>query len=309
MKSLYTRREAIKIGGCSAIGLLVPLPVFSNGTVVEMKTRKIPVSGEELPVVGLGTWQSFDVGNSTADRTRLKEVLNKMNTLGGTFIDSSPMYGSSERVVGDLTANSPFGDQFFFATKVWTRGKDAGVEQMRRSFNYMQRKTMDLMQIHNLVDWKTHSNTLRNMKEAGEIRYWGITHYLDSAHNKLVEIIKQERPDFVQFNYSIRSRNAERELLETAANYNTATVINRPFEGGSLFKWARGRQIPDWCGEFGIESWAQFFLKFILSHDAVNCVIPGTSKPHHLVDNMKTGFGKLPDIRTRNKMAELLNSR
>jgi diketogulonate reductase-like aldo/keto reductase len=267
-----------------------------------MLQRKIPISNQFLPVIGLGTWQTFDVRNTSDERKQLTQVLLEMKRLGGSVIDSSPMYGNSEKVVGDLTQEVNFKNDLFYATKVWTSGKEAGINQMETSFRLMQRKKMDLMQIHNLVDWKTHVKTLRDWKEMGKIKYWGITHYTDSSHSQLEKVIKSEKPDFVQFNYSILSRHAEKSLFETIRKYNTAVLINRPFEQGSLFRVTKGKEIPSWAKAYDINSWGQFFLKFILSNELVTCVIPGTSKPHHAIDNMMAGYGEMPDAKTRMKM-------
>ena len=218
------------------------------------------------------------------------------------MIDSSPMYATSEEVVGDLSLNIKNNDHFFYATKVWTNGREAGIQQMESSLHKMQRQKMDLMQIHNLVDWKTHIKTLRNWKAAGKIRYFGFTHYTNDSHETLAQLIKQEKPDFVQFNYAINDRNAEQKLLNVAKDNGTAVIINRPYNGGSLFRHVNGKELPQWCTELGITSWGQFFLKYILSHDAVNCVIPGTSKVKHVKDNMGAGYGILPNNNERVKM-------
>lgn len=298
----YSRREVLQLYGLSGLALTLSPTLMSFSKPQQMATRPIPSSNEPLPIVGLGTWQTFDVDNSQEELKILMQVLAEMHRLGGKTIDSSPMYGSSEAVVGELTQNPEFQDAFFYATKVWTSGKQAGIDQMNASFKKMGRTTMDLMQIHNLVDWQTHVKTLRNWKEEGKIRYWGLTHYQDSAHSTLEKIIKQEKPDFVQFNYSIRSRNAEKSLFDTVQKQGTAVLINRPFEEGALFQKVKGKSLPDWCKTYDINSWGQYFLKFILSNEAVTCVIPGTSKPHHVIDNMGAGYGKLPDNRDREKM-------
>ncbi|MFO7525039.1 MAG: aldo/keto reductase [Ignavibacteriaceae bacterium] len=296
----------MKLLAVSGAGLL------TNGFTLEkfikenMQLSKIPSTGESLPAVGLGTWQTFDVGSSSNERNTLKEVLKLMKEKGGTVIDSSPMYGTSEEVVGDLTSELNMQEHFFFATKVWTSGKDSGIRQMNDSFKKMKREKMDLMQIHNLVDWKTHLKTLRDLKESGKIRYIGITHYTESAYDDLEKIMKNEKPDFVQFNYSIDVRAAEKRLLPAAKDLGAAVLINRPFGGGNLFSKVRGKALPEWVKEYDINSWGQFFLKFILSHEAVTCVIPGTSNPKHLVDNMLSGYGKFPDAALRNKMADVL---
>lgn len=273
-----------------------------------MITRPVPSTKEMLPVVGLGTWQQFDVGPSAEERKPLSEVLSAMLSMGGTVIDTSPMYGRSEEVIGDLTGVSADADRYFYATKVWTEGEQEGIDQMNRSFRLMRRTRMDLLQIHNLVDWKTHLKTLRRWKEEGKVRYIGITHYTASAHEELERIVRTERIDFVQFNYSIRIRNAERSLLPTAQERGTAVIINEPYEKGSLFSAVRGKELPGWVKEHDINSWGQFFLKFILSHPAVTCVIPGTSNPKHAADNMGAGHGAMPNETTRKRMASLIDT-
>ncbi|WP_396589720.1 aldo/keto reductase [Allomuricauda sp. R78024] len=308
MKTMYNRREALKISLLAGIGLSFQSftnPLNTNEKVI---SRIIPSTGEALPVVGLGTWQTFDVGNALEQREILSQVLLEMYRLGGTVIDSSPMYGSSEKVVGDLTSKLDFKNKLFYATKVWTSGKQAGIRQMEASMQKMRQAKMDLIQIHNLTDWKTHVKTLKDWKQQQKIRYWGITHYVDSSHRTLEEIIKSERPDFVQFNYSIQSRHAEESLFETARKYNTATIINQPYESGSLFRLVRGKEIPQWAKEQDINSWGQYFLKFILSNENVSCVIPGTSKPHHMIDNMGAGLGKMPNSSLRSKMLSHLKT-
>ncbi|SHJ02310.1 aldo/keto reductase [Pseudozobellia thermophila] len=303
----YSRRQAIKSISSLTAGTLV-WPQYALEAKKEMGHRKIPSTGELLPLVGLGTWQSFDAGNDQDLRKQLTKVLLEMYKKGGRLIDSSPMYGSSEKVVGDLTSKLRVQDSFFYATKVWTSGKQAGVDQIAQSMQKMKRSKMDLIQIHNLVDWKTHLATLKEMKAQGQIGYWGVTHYTDSSHAALAKVIKDERPDFVQFNYSIMGRHAEKFLLNTAKEQGTAVIINRPFEGGSLFRKTKGKALPPWCAELEIASWAQYFLKYILSEEAVNCVIPGTSKPHHVVDNMMAGHGKLPNLSERKKMLAYIKS-
>ncbi|MGI9550887.1 MAG: aldo/keto reductase [Aurantibacter sp.] len=302
----YSRREIMQLYGLAGLGLATMPSLFSFSQKETMGQRVIPSSGEKLPMVGLGTWQTFDVGNSQTELAVRKQILVEMRKLGGTVIDSSPMYGSSEAVVGRVAAQLDSQDNFFYATKVWTSGQQAGIDQMNSSFSKMQRKKMDLMQIHNLVDWKTHLKTLRTWKEQGKIRYWGLTHYVDSAHPTLEQIIKAEKPDFVQFNYSIRSRNAEKSLFESCQKHGTAVIINQPYESGSLFRKVRGQALPQWCADYDINSWGQYFLKFILSSEAVTCVIPGTSKPKHVIDNMGAGYGSLPDASAKEKMVRYL---
>jgi len=267
-----------------------------------MIERKIPSTSEVIPVIGLGTWQSFDVSPSS-NLSPLQRVLSEMNNTGGKLIDSSPMYGRSEEIIGLLTEGAPT-DQYFFATKVWTHGMEEGIHQMENSFRKFRRQVIDLIQVHNLVDWKTHFKTLRKWKEEGRIRYIGITHYTDSMHNELSKIIRLEKPDFVQFNYSITDRNAEKMLLPTAKDYSVATLINRPFGEGSLFRKVKGKKLPAWANEYGIENWSGFFLKFIISNPAVTCVIPATSNQVHAKDNFSSGVEPLIDETTRKRMAE-----
>lgn len=304
----YTRRDILQLGGLAGLGLATVPSLFSFSPQDEMGQRTIPISGEKLPMVGLGTWQTFDIGGSQQELEIRKQVLSEMYKLGGTVIDSSPMYGTSEAVVGRAAGQLTSQNKFFYATKVWTSGEQPGIDQMKSSFSKMQRKTMDLMQIHNLIDWKTHVKTLRAWKEEGKIRYWGLTHYLDSSHPTLAAIITSDKPDFVQFNYSIRSRNAEKSLFDTCQKHDTAVIINQPYEGGALFSKVKGKPLPDWAAGYGILSWGQYFLKFILSNERVTCVIPGTSNLKHLKDNIGAGFGQLPDTAAREKMVDYLQS-
>ena len=296
------RRAMLRLA--AAAGAVLVLPRASRAARVErMSTRPIPSTGEALPVVGIGTWQTFDVGGSAAGRAPLAETLRLFFEAGGKTIDSSPMYGRSEAVVGDLLAEMGARDQAFLATKVWTQGREAGVAQMRASMEKMRSgPTIDLIQVHNLVDWRTHLATLRSWKEAGTVRYIGITHYTESAFDDLARIMREERIDFVQLPYSIGVRGAEDRLLPLAAERGIAVIVNRPFEGGGLFREVRRTKLPEWAAEIDCASWAQIFLKFILAHPAVTCVIPGTGKPEHLIDNVVAGRGRLPDAAQRRRM-------
>ena len=284
-----------------------PIPTSAQKTQT-MLMRTIPVSGEKLPVVGLGSWQQFDVSSASEERNPLKEVLKNMHHIGGKVIDASPMYGRAEQVIGDLTDEVKLNDKFFLATKVWTTGRQAGVDQMNESLRKMRRKTIDLMQVHNLQDWQTHLKTLKDWKSQGKIRYIGVTHYTDSAHAQLEQIVRSKSVDFVQFNYSIRSRNAEKSLLNAARDNGVAVIINEPFDQGALFRSVKGKELPAWAADYDIKSWAQFFLKYLLGNAAVTCVIPGTSDVKHLVDNMGAGFGRLPDEAGRKKMVEWITT-
>ncbi|HAS44950.1 MAG TPA: aldo/keto reductase [Microscillaceae bacterium] len=288
----------------NAPSILDNLQVDAN----QLIQRVIPSSGEKLPVVGLGTWQTFDVGNDRQARKRLIEVLTVLQKMGGKMIDSSPMYGSSEKVVGDLCQQLGLRKELFMATKVWTSGQQAGKQQMNQSIQKMQAKSMDLMQVHNLVDVDTHLKTLRAWKAQGKIRYLGVTHYTTGAYPQLMRLIKSESLDFVQFNYNMKVREAEKRLLPLAKEKGVAVIINRPYAGGSLFRVTRGKPLPEWTKEYDINSWGQYFLKYMLGHPAVNCVIPGTSKPKHMRDNMGAAYGKLPDEKGRKKMLTYLES-
>ncbi len=269
-----------------------------------MIKRAIPKSGEMLPVVGIGTYDTFNVGPAAPERAELKQVLLDFAAIGGSVIDSSPMYGEAERVVGDLTGELNNRDKYFFATKVWTSGKQAGVRQMEESFKLMRATRMDLMQIHNLLDLDVHTQTLRDWKTSGKIRHMGITHYHAGAHAELETLVKTNTYDTVQFNYSLTEREAETRLLPTCLDSGVAVIVNRPFAQANLFGRVKGKPLPAWATEFDCTSWAQFFLKYLLGHPAVTCVIPGTHRVAHLKDNMQAGMGRLPDAAMRRRMLE-----
>jgi diketogulonate reductase-like aldo/keto reductase len=292
---LFTNRA------CNLIEFFWALPFLSGYcNFISMIKRMIPSSGEELPVIGIGTWQSFDV---TADKYPvLKNVLHELHAGGGRLIDSSPMYRKSEQVIGEITSSLEIANDFFYATKVWTNGLQEGITQMKTSMAKMKRNTIDLMQIHNLTDWKTHLPQLRRWKDEGKIRYIGITHYTDYSHSELERIMTMEKPDFVQFNYSIESRNAERRLLDAATHLGIATIINRPFGEGKLFGKVKGKDLPPWAHENDIDSWSTYFLKYIIAHPAVTCVIPATANPLHAHDNIYAATGKIPDPELKKKM-------
>ena len=280
----------------------------ASGQTPKIMTRKIPSTGEELPAVGLGTWQVFDAdrgGNAdAAARAPLREVLGRFAKAGGKLIDSSPMYGSAESVVGDLVAELGLRAKLFIATKVWTHGREEGIAQMETSFRRLKVKQMDLMQIHNLRDAGIHTKTLLEWKAKGRIRYLGITHYTSSAYTEVESWLKKEKYDFLQINYSLAERTSENRILEMCKNQSIAVIANRPFAEGAMFKRVRGKPLPPWAGEIGVESWAQYFLKWIVAHPAITCVIPGTGKPEHIADNVAAGFGALPDAAMRKRMAQ-----
>ena len=271
-----------------------------------MLTRPIPSSGEMMPVIGLGTWRAFDVGTDETTRLPLREVLQILLDAGGRIIDSSPMYGRAEAVTGDLLAKLAARLRAFLATKVWTTGRERGIEQMRRSAQLLRNETIDLMQIHNLVDWRTHLASLRRMKDDGQIRYIGITHYTTGALPELARILTREPGiDFVQLGYSLATRAAETEVLPVAASRGVGVIANQPLERGDLFRRVRRRPLPDWAGEFDCASWAQLFLKYILAEPAVTCVIPATGNSQHMKDDLAAGFGRLPDARQRQQIRRL----
>lgn len=264
--------------------------------------RTVPSSGEMLPVIGMGTWETFDVGADPAVRSTLAKVMQSFFEKGGTVIDSSPMYGRAESVSGDLLKETGHQDAVFAASKVWTDGRGKGIEQMRRSIRRMGVSTMDLMQVHNLRDWRTHLPVLREWQQGGRIRYIGLTTSHGRYHDTLEHLLRTEPLDFVQFTYNLEDRDVETRLLPLAADQGVATLINRPFQQGVLFRRVRGAPLPKWCAEFDCLSWAQFFLKFILAHPAVTCVIPATAEIQHVTDNMTAGFGRLPDAAMRKRM-------
>lgn len=302
MEFSNSRRNALKTMSLAGSAILLHSPNAMPQNKETILQRLIPSSGEKLPIVGVGSWQQFDVGATAMDRGPLREVLASMHKMGGRVIDASPMYGRAEKVIGDLTTELRLNDRLFLATKVWTTGRQAGIDQMKDSISKMGRTKIDLMQVHNLQDYQTHLRTLKDWKEQGRIRYIGVTHYVDSAHARLEQIVKSKVVDFVQFNYSIGSRHAEGSLLKAARDHGVAVLINEPFEQGALFRVVKGKALPPWAAEIGVGSWAQFFLKYILGDPAVTCVIPGTSDVKHLIDNMGAGMGPLPDQATRKKM-------
>ena len=298
MTSALTRSTLLGLAGAS---LLAGRAGAQTG--VRMHQRKIPSSGEMLPVVGVGTWRTFDVGGKPEDRAPLAEVLRLLFEAGGSVIDTSPMYGSAEAVIGDLLAAVGTRAKAFIATKVWTTGRDNGIAQMRNSMRLLKTDRIDLMQIHNLVDWRAHLPTLKAWKAEGRLRYLGVTHYTQSAHDELESVMRAEKWDFVQLNYALDDRAVERRLLPLAQERGIAVIVNQPFGGGGLLRKLMARKLPDWAGEIGATSWAQLLLKFVLAHPAVTCVIPGTGKPEHMKDNLQAGFGAYPDAALLKRMA------
>lgn len=307
-----SRRDAARLLAQGSAGLLLTGTALAaeekeaTGKMTQLQ-RAIPSSGEKLPIIGLGTWQAFDVSTSPAERQPLEEVLALFVKFGGRVIDSSPMYGRAEQVIGDLATKLDLQRALFLATKVWTTGKEAGIASMENSAARLQTKRVDLMQVHNLVDARTHLATLRDWKEQGRVRYFGITHYASSAYGEVARLLRSEKVDFLQINYSLLEREAEKEILPLAQERGVAVIVNRPFGGGNLFSRVREKPLPSWAAEFDCHSWAQFLLKWIIAHPAVTCAIPATSKARHMEDNMGGGVGKLPDAKLRQRMVELVS--
>jgi diketogulonate reductase-like aldo/keto reductase len=295
------RRDAIRMMSAAAAGMSGQATPAEPGAIV----KKIPSSGEAMPVIGIGTWQTFDVGADPAQRAALELVLREFVALGGRMLDSSPMYGSSEAVAGDLAARLGVRDKLFVATKVWTSGKAAGVRQMEESMGKLHAKPVDLMQVHNLVDVDAHLDTLREWKRKGIVRYVGATHYTASGHEALARVMERHSLDFIQVNYSVGEREAEQHLLPLAKERGVAVIANRPFAGGDLFRRLRSKPLPAWAAEIGCASWAQLLLKFVVSHPSLTCAIPATSKLEHLRDNMGAARGRLPDEKQRAMIAAL----
>ena len=305
---LMLRRHVLKLLAASPLIAMSQRNPAAQPAVTPMLRRQVPRSGERLPAIGLGTFNVFDVAPHAPEMAELKEVLRTFVAGGASVIDSSPMYGRAESAVGELASELALRPSLFLATKVWTTGRAAGIRQMQNSLRVMRTPRIDLMQVHNLLDLETHLNTLREWKQAGTIRYLGITHYHSGAYRELEQLLKTREYDFVQFNYSLAEREAETRLLPFAADAGTAVIINRPFAHGALFSRVKGRELPAWAAEFDCASWAQFFLKYILAQPAVTCVIPGSGKVRHMADNLGAGKGRLPDAAQRKRMAELIQS-
>lgn len=299
-----SRRRVLRALGAAPLGALAMSAGRAAAAGTTLVTRPIPRTGEPMPVVGLGTYIAFDLAPGDPALAEAQAALKLFSDLGGRMVDSSPMYGHAETAVGDAVAALGGKLPLFYATKVWTSGRDAGIRQMEASMQRMRVERMDLMQVHNLLDLDTHARTLREWKRAGRLRYIGITHYHSGAYRELAKLLKTREWDFVQLNYSLAEPEAERELLPLAADTGTAVIVNRPYAQGALFSRTRGKPLPDWAAELGCASWAQFFLKWIVSHPAVTCAIPGTRRSDHMRDNLAAGVGPLPDAAARRRMAQ-----
>ncbi|MGI9236366.1 MAG: aldo/keto reductase [Woeseiaceae bacterium] len=302
MKNLWSRRDILAASACLAlprVGLSVD--------AATMRTSTIPNSGEAMPVIGLGTYSVFDVESTESEIAAKKEIVRQLTLRGASVIDTSPMYNRSEKVIGDVIRSSENRDGLFLATKVWTTGQDAGREQMKRSAELMNTNVIDLMQVHNLRDTAVHMESIRQLQDNGRVRYSGLTHYTASSHSALGREMQTFKPDFIQINYSVGEREAEERLLPMARDLGIAVLINRPFQAGRLFRHVADRPLPGFATEFA-DSWGQYFLKFIVSHPAVTCAIPATSKLHHMIDNLGAGFGALPDAKIRRRMSNYFES-
>ncbi|TYP63983.1 aldo/keto reductase [Stutzerimonas stutzeri] len=302
---MQTRRQLLSrsalLATVAALGPLLPL--LARGAD-PLRQRAIPATGEMLPVIGLGTSRTHDVQLDDDEMRTLLEVLRVLVEGGARVIDTAPSYGNADRVVGELVQRGDVRRQVFLASKVSATGRERGLAQIDKSFEALQTGVIDLIQVHNLQDTRTQLQLLRTLKEQGRIRYIGVTHYVESAHDRLLEVLKQEPVDFVQFNYSVSERNAERRLLPYCAEHGIATLINRPFTRGNLLSRVKGKPLPGWAADIDAGSWAQLLLKFILAEPAVTTVIPATSNPRYMADNLMAGQGRLPDARQRELIVE-----
>ena len=304
---MMDRRKILQMTTASAALALAPLS--GNAAVDDVITKAIPKTGEALPVIGMGSSRTFDALDDNRQWGELTNVLDTFFDFGGTLIDSSPMYRSSEELIGILMQRIKNGyERMFSATKVWIDGAEAGIDQMAESFAKMKVEQMDLMQIHNLRDWQTHLPELRRMKAEGEIRYVGVTTSHGRNHDELAGLLQEEEFDFLQLSYSIDERSVESNLLPIAADKGIAVLANRPFRRGETFQKSKDKPLPDWAAEIGVESWAQYFLKYAVSHPAVTCAIPATGDSQHMLDNMAANRGSLPDEVMRGEMLSYFNS-
>ena len=299
-----SRRTVLKVVGVSS--LTPSMALQATDAKNNMARRIIPSTGELLPVIGLGTSRVFDTNLSEKSLNPRKEIVKALLDHGGSLIDTSPMYGRAEEVTGKIAQDLKINDRLFLATKVWIEGKEAGEIQMNASSKKLNKAVIDLMQIHNLLDWKTHIKTLYEWKEQGKINYIGISHFRSNAFNQIEKIITKERIDFAQFNYSLEEREAEKRLLPLCREKGVATLINRPFMRGKLFKAVARKKLPSWTYEYNVNTWSQFFLKFILANQAVTTVIPATSNPAHMIDNLIGGIGPIPEVGLQKKMVEVV---
>ncbi len=299
------RRVFLKGMGIMGLGVMSPNSFLTSNTTLHYRT--IPSSQEKIPVMGMGSWLTFDVRGNSSRMANMKKVLSTFYKEGGRVIDSSPMYGSSERVLGQLARELKILNQLWVSTKVWTDGKQSGLRQMDNSNSYFTNRVM-VNHIHNTRDFSTHYSSLKNAKAKGEIKYIGVTHYLNSAHGNLINLIKKYDLDFVQFNFNIDNPNAEKNLISAAMDHGVATIINRPLKAGRLFNMVGNKPLPAWAKEMGIETWAAYFLKFIVAHPGITCAIPATTQVAHVLENMEAGRGYMPTASERKKMYDHFKS-
>jgi diketogulonate reductase-like aldo/keto reductase len=308
MNYKISRRRASKLIGTTALGSLLPLRTARTFAADESSRRilrVIPSTGEKLPVIGLGSALTFDVPSHSPQAQAIGDVMSLFVRHGAKVIDTSPAYGNAEPLIGDLAYKLHLRESLFLATKVWTRSQPEGIAQMERSLTRFRTKTIDLMQVHNLADVDREMTSLRDWKAKGKIRYTGITHSERKGHGEVERVMRLQKPDFVQINYSLMDRAASQRILPLAHDMGMGVLINRPFGGGGIFQVISKKPLPAWAADFDCHSWAQFLLKWIVSHPAVTCVIPATNSPQHLVDNLGAGTGRLPDAKTRDRMASL----
>ena len=295
---MLNRRDFIALSSLS----FLPKLSIASALNQSMLKRVIPSSGEEMPVIGLGTSRVFDIEPSKNELNVREQILDIFYENGGRLIDTSPMYGMSEEIIGMTAKKFIEKDRFFLATKVWTEGRENGIRQIEESFQKMRADKISLIQVHNLLDWKTQIKTLRSLKDEGRIDYIGITHYKSNAFDEMIKIMNAEKVDFAQFNYSMGEREAEQKILPFCKENGIATLINRPFMRGRLFRETRKKKLPSWVSDYDIDSWGQFFLKYIISNDAVTNVIPATSKTKNMLDNARAGMGKMLDEKAKKRM-------
>ena len=295
---MLNRRDFIALSSLS----FLPKLSIASALNQSMLKRVIPSSGEEMPVIGLGTSRVFDIEPSKNELNVREQILDIFYENGGRLIDTSPMYGMSEEIIGMTAKKFIEKNRFFLATKVWTEGRENGIRQIEESFQKMRADKISLIQVHNLLDWKTQIKTLRLLKDEGRIDYIGITHYKSNAFDEMIKIMKAEKVDFAQFNYSMGEREAEQKILPFCKDNGIATLINRPFMRGRLFRETRKKKLPSWVSDYDIDSWGQFFLKYIISNDAVTNVIPATSKTKNMLDNARAGMGKMLDEKAKKRM-------
>ena len=291
-----TRAQFLRL--CAAVSMTALLPELACAgarKTAAISSRPIPSTGELLPVVGCGTYRGFDHAPGSEEYARLADIVKALLDSGGSVLDSAAIYGRSEQSLGEILSADGLRDRVFLAGKVWSTGREEGIAQMEESMRDMRTDRLDLMQVHNLVDWRVQLATLRRWKMEGRFRYIGITHYLSSAHEAVEAVLRSEPVDFLQINYSMDENNAAQRLFPLCAERGIAVLINRPFGGGGLMRQLRGKPLPGWAGEIKCSSWAQILLKFVLSQSAVTCVIPGTGNPAHMQDNVRAGFEPFPE--------------